>query len=53
MRRQKLYDEIIEEYKKNIKINTFFNENGQDIQNVMKEIILSNCNPINRKKLEF
>ena len=49
----KSYNEIIDDYKKNIIINTFFNENGKDIKELMQEIILSNCNPMERKKLEL
>ena len=38
-------------YTKNIKLNTFFNENGADIKNIMKEIVLNNCNPIKKNKI--
>lgn len=53
MSRQKMNNEIIDDYKKKIKINTFFDENGQDIKNIMQEIILNNCNPLQRKNLEL
>lgn len=53
MSRIKSYDEVVEDYKKNIKINIFFNENGQDIKALMKEIVLSNCNPVKMKKSDF
>ena len=43
----------LRDYTKNIKINTHFNEEGIEINELMKEIILNNCNPIERKKLEF
>ncbi len=46
-------DQRILDYTKNIKINNFFDENGKDIKVIIKEIILSNCNPIERKKLEL
>ena len=49
----KLYDQRVLDYTKNIKLNTFYNENGIDINVLMKEIILNNCNPIERKKLEL
>ena len=48
-----LKEQRILDYAKNIEINTFFNENGKDINVVMKEIIINNCIPIERKKLEF
>lgn len=48
-----LKEQRILDYAKNIEINTFFNENGKDINVVMKEIIINNCIPIERKKLEL
>lgn len=53
MPENKLYEQRIIDYTKNIKLNVFFNENGKDINAVMKEIILNNCNPVERKKLEL
>ncbi len=46
-------DQRILDYTKNIKINNFFDENGKDIKVIIKEIVLSNCNPTERKKLEL
>lgn len=48
-----LKQQRILDYAENIQIKSFFNENGEDINVIMKEIILSNCNPIERKKLEL
>lgn len=48
-----LKEQRILDYAKNIKINSFFNENGKDINVIMKEIIINNCNPMERKKLEL
>lgn len=48
-----IYEQKLRDYTKNIKINTHFNEEGIEINELMKEIILNNCNPIERKKLEF
>ncbi|MBS1340564.1 MAG: hypothetical protein HP028_05240 [Clostridia bacterium] len=53
MPNNQLYEQRIIDYTKNIKLKDFFNEEGKDINIVMKEIILSNCNPIERKKLEI
>lgn len=53
MASDKLFEQRIIDYTKNIKLNDFFNENGKEINVVMKEIILNNCNPVERKKLEF
>ncbi len=53
MFKDKLCEQRINDYTKNIQLNTFFNENGAEINVVMKEIILNNCNPIERKKLEL
>jgi hypothetical protein len=53
MPRDKLYEQRIIDYTKNIKLNTFFNEQGKEINVLMKEIILNNCNPMERKKLEI
>lgn len=47
------YLKRILDYADNIKVNTFFDEKGQDINEVMKEIILNNCVPIERGKLEL
>ena len=53
MVRDNLYEQRIIDYSKNIKINTFFNEKGEEINVLMKEIIVNNCNPLQRKKLEL
>lgn len=53
MNENKLYDQRILDYTKNIKLNTFYNDNGKDIKTLMKEIILNNCNPVERRKLEL
>ena len=53
MRKNNIYEQKLRDYTKNIKINTHFNEEGIEINELMKEIILNNCNPIERKKLEF
>lgn len=53
MARNNLYEQRIMDYTKNIKLNTHFNEEGIEINELMKEIILNNCNPIERKKLEI
>ena len=53
MRKNNIYEQKLRDYTKNIKINTHFNEEGIEINEIMKEIILNNCNPIERKKLEF
>ena len=46
-------DKRIIDYTNNIEINTFFNEKGEDIRKIIEEIIVNNCNPIERRKLEF
>ena len=46
-------DQRIIDYTKNIEINTFFNEKGEDIRTILEEIIVNNCNPIERKKLDI
>lgn len=53
MPKDKLYEQRIIDYTKNIKLNTFFNEKGTELNVLMKEIILNNCNPMERKKLEL
>ena len=53
MLKDKSRQQTIIDCMKNIKINDFFNENGKEINIIMQEIILNNCNPIERKKLEF
>ena len=53
MARNNLYEQRIMDYTKNIKLNTHFNVEGIEINELMKEIILNNCNPIERKKLEI
>ena len=53
MIRDKLYKQRIIDYTKNIKINTFFNEEGKEINVLMKEIIINNCNPLERRKLNY
>lgn len=53
VRKNNIYEQKLRDYTKNIKINTHFNEEGIEINELMKEIILNNCNPIERKKLEF
>ena len=53
MVRDNLYEQRIIDYSKNIKINIFFNEKGEEINVLMKEIIVNNCNPLQRKKLEL
>lgn len=47
------YQQRIKDYTKNIKLNDVFDEEGKDINTIIKEIILNNCNPIERKKLEL
>lgn len=53
MVKDNLYEQRIRDYSKNIKINTFFNEKGEEINNLMKEIIINNCNPLQKKRLEL
>lgn len=47
------YNKTLLDYTDNIKITTFFNEKGEDINVIIKELILNNCVPIERKKLEL
>lgn len=53
MARDNIYEQRIIDYTKNIKLNTHFSEEGIEINELMKEIILNNCNPIKRKNLEI
>ena len=50
MYNKNLYEQRIMDYAKNIQINTFFNEEGLDLKEVMKGIILKECNPLENKK---
>ena len=45
MEKNNIYEQKLRDYTKNIKINTHFNEEGIEINELMKEIILNNCNP--------
>ena len=53
MKKNDLYEQRIKDYTKNIQITNYFNEDGEEIKTLMKEIILNNCNPLERKKLEI
>lgn len=53
MPKDKLYEQRIREYTKNIKLNIFFNEEGMDLNTLIKEVILNNCNPVEKRKLEL
>ncbi len=48
LKKQKIID-----YTDKIVIKTHFNENGKDLNVIIRELVLNNCNPINRKKLEL
>lgn len=53
MENNQLYRQRILDYTKNIKLNVIYNNEGKDINDLMKEIILKNCNPLERKNLEI
>lgn len=53
MQNTNVYDPRLIEYAKNIKLYDFFNEEGKEINTIIKEIVLNNCNPVERKKLEL
>ena len=43
-----LYRQRLMDYAKNIQINTFYNEKGVDLKEIIKGVILKECNPIEK-----
>ena len=50
MKKKMSEKEFLHEYMSKFKINDFFDDKGENIQSVLRSIILKKCNPIKTKQ---